>query len=78
MRETRERQRNGATYKFVGKNFVAVPNDNKSSGKNNLNDKDQEKDKQIRHLETRIQYLTEDNDIVKKELEENNYWLDNQ
>jgi hypothetical protein len=29
-------------------------------------------------LEVRIQTLTEDNDIIKKELTENNYWLDNQ
>ena len=29
-------------------------------------------------LEARIQTLTEENDIIKKELTENNYWLDNQ
>ena len=34
--------------------------------------------KQITQLETRIQRLTEDKDLMSKELEENNYWIDNQ
>ena len=33
---------------------------------------------QVRHLEARLQSVTEDKDLMSRELEENNYWIDNQ
>ena len=32
----------------------------------------------VRVLENRLQYVTEDKDLMTKELRENNYWVDNQ
>ena len=42
-----------------------------------LADKVVQQNQQIRHLQAQAQDLTEDNAIIRRELEENNFWVDN-
>ena len=43
-----------------------------------VNELQAEHDETVGLLESRIQTLTEDKDIMSKELAENNHWIDNQ
>ena len=78
MKKEREQRKTGMKHKFVCNSYVAVPDEKNALAKKSSQERDSAKDEQIRHLEYRVQYLTEDNDIVRKELVENNHWLDNQ
>ena len=43
-----------------------------------MNEMQMEHDEKVRLLEARIQTLTEDKDILSRELSVNNHWIDNQ
>ena len=54
-------------YAFVGNSYVAISRIPDTIGQKELQEQEAQKDVQIRHLESRVQTLSEDNDELRKD-----------